>query len=607
MLFIVLSRTFLVFVIFTLLFSSNYSHSFSENNSGSKTIDNKKVETSNNQQNNEDISSEKSSLLKGAKLKKYFSDNTLIVKKNDQELKYIFQKKEYTLYINNSETEKGKWKIKGILQNYIELKPNSNKQYYFQKFSNSKEVLRFEEIINAKNFLNKLKSKEIGKKNQPLEKYKIISSLNKEPIIKKKKTASDKAKSKSYTVIKEDGAVGSKKIKYDYEFKGCQSYNAKNIPFKSIDIKIDSHNQEFNSSVIIYNFDGSQKKIKKTAKKQKENFYRIAIAEGMGAYYWHKFNINNGRFVTEYYIKPKNDIFAMGQLSYQVFGYCNEIIKDQKQIKVDIAAIQKQYPQKNISRVANSNIRSGASYNNVPRGSYNNTVRNRCYASGKNIADPLASKLVSKLFKTKENKMHSADPACANMASTLSVEARQKMRNAGIATVTQYYFYESLIYYNEGLELLLRAFDKNVEADKLKNEREYLQRGGIGTGKDNKFGKFVTRNASFDVSGLISSTVQLKSEGSGYYEKAMPKIASAAYSMTNYIIVVAHSLDKMDKSADGINNVLNVIGAASTVPKLPEYLKTLYSASKLVFNGAKDRKIKDKGNSQKALKDLGFL
>ena len=77
--------------------------------------------------------------------------------------------------------------------------------------------------------------------------------------------------------------------------------------------------------------------------------------------------------------------------------------------------------------------------------------------------------------------------------------------------------------------------------------------------------------------------------------------------MSNYINVVAHSLDKMDKSADGINNIMNVIGAASTVPKLPEYLKTLYSTTKLVFNGAKDRKIKDKGNSQKALKDLGFL
>ena len=599
MLSIVLNRIFLLFILFSLLLINKNSFAFTEKLKSNP--EQKKIEKNNKQDNNDESADSKA--FKGSKLKNYFLNNKLVLKKNNKEHTYQFASKNYSVSIDGNETEIGKWKVTGLLQNYIELSPKNKKKYYFQKLSNGGNVLEYDEILKANNFLKKLKDKEVGKKNTPDKSYNVVSSKNQEPVVKKITQNNNSKKNNSNGIV-----IGnSNKNSFDLEFKKCQSYGQNNLPFKTMNIKINTEGGEFNSISLMTNLNGSEKSLKKTAKKMNDNFYRIAVAPDLNGYYWYKFNFENGRFVTEYYTKPSGDIFAMGQLSYQIFGYCEEVLNNGQAMKVDIASIKNNFPQKKINISANTSLVNNTVYNGSSINSYNNATRNRCFASGNQIADPLANKIVSKLFKTKENKTHIADPTCANMANALSADARQKMRNAGIATVTQYYFYESLIFYNEGLELLLRAFDKNVEADKLKAEREYLQRGGIGTDGNKKFGKFVTSNVAIDVSSLISSTIEIKAESAGYYEKALPKVGNAAYSMTNYIIVVAHSLDKMDKSADGINNIMNVIGAASTVPKLPEYLKTLYSTTKLVFNGAKDRKIKDKGNSQKALKDLGFL
>ena len=179
----------------------------------------------------------------------------------------------------------------------------------------------------------------------------------------------------------------------------------------------------------------------------------------------------------------------------------------------------------------------------------------------------------------------------------------------GIATTSQYYFYESLIYFSESLELLYRAYDKNTEADKLKSEREYIQRGGLGTDSTKRMDTFVTNNiaVSVNVSSLLNSALDLNEEGKSYYSKALPKTAEAVWSFTNFAIITAHGLQEMNaKTEQGISNILNVIGAIATVPKLPEYAKTIYSTTKLITDGAKDKKIQDKGNHQKVIASLGF-
>ena len=47
-----------------------------------------------------------------------------------------------------------------------------------------------------------------------------------------------------------------------------------------------------------------------------------------------------------------------------------------------------------------------------------------------------------------------------------------------------------------------------------------------------------------------------------------------------------------------------MIGFASIVPKIPSYVKTIGSTSKLIFIGAKTKKIKDDKNLGDALDEL---
>ena len=573
-----------------------------------------------------DKNTSNSKTLKGSVLKKYFLNNEIEFKNKDKKIyRYTFSNNTYFLETDGITIETGKWKISGFQQNYIEINPKDNKKYYLQKQVNNKDLLRFEEITNLNNFIKKIAKEGINQKNNSSEQYEIISSKNKLPNIKLTNDNTSKNSSTQSTgiVIGKDGKLsGKKKNKYNLQLKNCRAYNDQNTNFKYVNIKFAENNldNDFNTELEFYDNSGQLKKIIKTSKKIPDNFYRVAVATDFTSYYWYKFN-NNGRFIIEYYVKPNGGILEMGQLSYQLNGYCEEIIDNEKIIKVDVANIKKTFPQnnqyankENLQRgvlTTNSNKRqdtfvTGNTTQNYNSRTGNISLRNKCY---KNPAEPIVGMLMDKFLNTNQGKSHSADPACANLASNLSLEARQKMLQMGIATTSQYYFYESLIYFSESLELLYRAYDKNTEADKLKSEREYLQRGGLGTDSTKRLDSFVTNNiaVSVNVSDLLNSVVDLNEEGKGYYSKALPKTFEAVWSFTNFAIITAHGLKEMNaKTEQGINNVLNVIGAVATVPKLPQYVKTMYSTTKLISNGARDKKIQDKGNHQKAIASLGF-
>ena len=588
-------------------------------NSNSKSI--KADETVNK---NENTSS--SETIKGNELKEYFLNNEIKFKNKDKKIyRYNFSNNTYFLEAEGKTIETGKWEISGFQQNYIEINPKDNKKYYLQKETANQNLLRFEEIINLNNFIAKIIKDGINiNNNNTSERYEIISSKNTSPKIKlsNNNKTKDSSTESSGAVFGRDGKV-KKKNEYTLQLNNCRAYDSQNTNFKYVNIKFAENNldNDFNTELEFYDNLGQSKKITNTSNKIQDNFFRVAVAPDFTSYYWYKFN-NNGRFIIEYYTKPNGGIFEMGQLSYQLNGYCEEIINNEKVAKVDVANIKKTFPQKNQYALNNENLQRGGlatgsnkrqdtfvtgnTIQNYNSRSGNLSIRKKCY---KNPADPIIGMLVNKFLKTNEGKNHSADPACANLASGLSLEARQKMLQMGIATTSQYYFYESLIYFSESLELLYRAYDKNTEADKLKSEREYIQRGGLGTDSTKRMDTFVTNNiaVSANVSSLLNSALDLNEEGKSYYSKALPKTAEAVWSFTNFAIITAHGLQEMNaKTEQGISNILNVIGAIATVPKLPEYAKTIYSTTKLITDGAKDKKIQDKGNHQKVIASLGF-
>jgi hypothetical protein len=579
-------------------------------NSNSKLI---KADETVNKSENTSISE----TIKGNALKEYFLNNKIEFKNKDKKIYlYNFSNNTYFLETEGKTIETGKWEISGFQQNYIEINPEDNKKYYLQKEVANENLLRFEEIINLNNFLAKVIKEGINISNNTSERYEITSSKNTSPPIilsNNNKTESSSTKSEGIVIGRDGLLSGKKKNEYTFRLNNCRAYDTQNTNFKYVNIKFAENNldNEFNTELEFHVPGRSQKKYG-TTNKIPDNFFRVATTTSN---YWYKFD-HNGRFIIEYHTKPSGGIFELN-------GYCEEIINNEKVTKVDIDYIKNTFPQKNQHVLNNKNLLSGGlatssnkrqntsvvsniNQNYNFRSGDNVSLRTKCY---KNPAEPIVGMLVNKFLKIDQGNNHSADPACANLASGLSLEARQKMLQMGIATTSQYYFYESLIYFSESLELLFRAYDKNTEADKLKSEREYLQRGGLGTDSTKKLDAFVTNNVavSVDISSLLQSALDLNEVGKGYYEKALPKTFEAVWSFTNFAIITVHGLEKMNtKSEQGISNILNVIGAVSTVPKLPEYAKTIYSTTKLITNGAKDKKIQDKGNHQKVIASLGF-
>ena len=89
-------------------------------------------------------------------------------------------------------------------------------------------------------------------------------------------------------------------------------------------------------------------------------------------------------------------------------------------------------------------------------------------------------------------------------------------------------------------------------------------------------------------------------------------ISYAFFKATEYgykVFVVSSTVGKeISNSSNKIGSILSnfneVIGFASIVPKIPSYVKTIGSTSKLIFTGAKTKKIKDDKNLGDALDEL---
>ena len=187
--------------------------------------------------------------------------------------------------------------------------------------------------------------------------------------------------------------------------------------------------------------------------------------------------------------------------------------------------------------------------------------------------------------------------------------SKEQLKEYKATSMITYFFFESQANYLASLELLYRAYDKNIEADKMKAQISYLKDSKSSENKRLKSTTQIINQASeVLIKDINNKDIKLSEESKVFYQKSLP----FAFKATDYgykVFVVSSAVGKnISNSSDKVGSILvnfkEVIGFATIVPRIPSYVKTVGSTAKLIFSGAKTKKIKDKENLSAALDEL---
>ena len=218
-------------------------------------------------------------------------------------------------------------------------------------------------------------------------------------------------------------------------------------------------------------------------------------------------------------------------------------------------------------------------------------------------------KEATKEMKTASTQSSSNTQQSASTLSQSINENKLKLYNA--SSLTTYYFFDASHNFMSSLELLFRAFDLNTEADKLAAQITYLKESKSNESQRLKSTKQLVDVASVQIAGNISNaSLVLSDMGKGYYAQSLPYTFEAALSAWNLFKVVKNTKDRVASSGDLLTGLLDnldeVVGVGTILPEIPQFTKNMITTSKLIFNGARSRKIKDKGNYGKSLDELSL-
>ena len=87
-----------------------------------------------------------------------------------------------------------------------------------------------------------------------------------------------------------------------------------------------------------------------------------------------------------------------------------------------------------------------------------------------------------------------------------------------------------------------------------------------------------------------------------------PRAVTVAASSVLLYKVVSHTIIKMKSSDDllfaALANFNELYGMATILPKMPGFARNVASTTKLIFTGAKTKKIKDKAKNKESLDEL---
>jgi len=173
-----------------------------------------------------------------------------------------------------------------------------------------------------------------------------------------------------------------------------------------------------------------------------------------------------------------------------------------------------------------------------------------------------------------------------------------------------YYFFEASVNYMQALEFLYRAYDNNVEADKIVSSIDYIKNSKATEADRLNSTKTIIGSGSINIqTSLQDSSYILSETGKGYYAQALPYALGAIESTLNLYNASKSVMQNVSGGQmRGIESLLmnaNDLSAAATViPQIPEFSKNMISTVRLVLSGAKEKKIRNAGNYNQALEEL---
>jgi len=217
------------------------------------------------------------------------------------------------------------------------------------------------------------------------------------------------------------------------------------------------------------------------------------------------------------------------------------------------------------------------------------------------------TKTVMKSLKMKSNKYGSSQ--LQQTKKIVKSVTKEDFKTYNVTSLISYYFFDSMSNYLESLEFLYRAYDKNTDADKLKAQIEYLK-SSKGSEKERlESTKQIINSASLEVQADVQDeSIVLSDEAKINYQKALPFAFKATDSGYKLFVVSKGLVTEIKGSGNLLGTLLKnaneLKGAATVVPLIPDYIKKVGGTAKLIFSGAKTKKIKDKENLSAALDEL---
>lgn len=582
---------------------------------------------------------------KGEKLNEFFSENILEIKINDTVKTYKFGIDDYEVFdVDKSLVENGKWKVSGIVKNQIKLQiKNSKENYYFKKISQKPIIYYYDklpgsegskkiqvEIISS----NKITKTQITKIIKPAEDQKEISNktLTKKfndndnfkyeeiPENYLKKLSKLKEKSKENEIIMRD--------------ENIIEIRAKNIFSSSPDFLASEHCAKYKKFAYLFSdgFSGDLKILTDPNKPLRGNIYKcsreLLLKDPISGakLFWtnydeaslykypeeHLFLYRDNSAIVEKAMKDKKKenpnfwrenkskagtVYYKDSESIHVKGTLTGIwAKETEQLIIKHCQEQGKfyyYFSEDFNMGINQSQYVHCSKENITRSKVSNS--NKLYKSNNPDVQAIADvNIFNDIFKDefKGNQVNS-----------------EQLKKYNTSSLTTFYFFEASDNFLSSLELLYRAYDQNVEADQLRAQIEYNKESKYSEKQKLKSTKTLINSSSIKINAKISDASLILSDlGRGYYEQSLPYAFSAAENSYNLFLIVSNTKNNISNSEDlltgALENLNELVGITSILPNLPEFTKNMSSTIKLIFSGAKSKKIKDKGNLNAALDEL---
>ena len=162
-------------------------------------------------------------------------------------------------------------------------------------------------------------------------------------------------------------------------------------------------------------------------------------------------------------------------------------------------------------------------------------------------------------------------------------------------------FFESALDYMEAQYHLLNALEMNDEASKTKKSIDFVKN------KKKKEGKRLTNafttvsDNSSAIEGALTKEKVISAEGKIHYAKALPYTIKGLLGTIQLPPEAKNLIDaiKADKMA-----VLKMGDFLKVLPKIPAYVKSVTTVSKLIVTGAKSRDVEGADDATSKLGDL---